>query len=117
MGDIEFACPQCGTQLAVDAEGAGMTVNCPNCAELIVIPIAQSGPEPKAGISELELPADTRKGAGTKWWLLLAVAQPRLRLSWLRFGFSFPAILKLTQPNRLNHSLRVPLPLRLRLSH
>ena len=49
-----------------------MTVNCPNCAKLIVIPVVQSGPEPKADVSEPELPADTRKGAGTKWWLLLA---------------------------------------------
>jgi hypothetical protein len=56
----------------VDAEGAGMTVNCPNCAEYVVIPIVQSESEPIADVSEPGLPADTRKGAGTKWWLLLA---------------------------------------------
>jgi DNA-directed RNA polymerase subunit RPC12/RpoP len=40
MSDIKFNCPQCGTHLAVDAAGAGMTVACPNCGQAIIVPSA-----------------------------------------------------------------------------
>jgi hypothetical protein len=90
MSDIEFACPQCGTQLAVDAEGAGITVACPNCAKLIVIPVVQSETEPKADVSEPGLPADTRKGAGTQWGFLLASGAATIVVVLAAVWFLFP---------------------------
>ena len=41
MGDIQFNCPKCGHGLIVDAEGAGMSVPCPECREQITIPGAR----------------------------------------------------------------------------
>lgn len=38
MSDIMFDCPECGGSLEVDAAGAGMTVNCPQCSKPILIP-------------------------------------------------------------------------------
>ena len=38
MADIIFDCPQCGHQLEVDENGAGMTVPCPECSQSIQIP-------------------------------------------------------------------------------
>lgn len=38
MSDIKFNCPECGGALEVDASGAGMTVNCPDCKKPICIP-------------------------------------------------------------------------------
>lgn len=37
MTDIQFICPKCGHNLAVDPAGAGMTVPCPECNEQITI--------------------------------------------------------------------------------
>ena len=48
MGDIQFNCPKCGHGLIVDAEGAGMSVPCPECHEQIAIP----GEPPPAPMSE-----------------------------------------------------------------
>ena len=36
--DIIFKCPHCEQELAVDASGAGSEIECPSCAETIVIP-------------------------------------------------------------------------------
>jgi len=43
--DIIFNCPKCEQELAVDSSGAGSEINCPACAEKIVIPAA-SRPAP-----------------------------------------------------------------------
>ncbi len=39
MADINFDCPACGHNLAVDEKGAGMTVPCPECSKPIQIPV------------------------------------------------------------------------------
>jgi predicted amidophosphoribosyltransferase len=36
--DIDFNCPRCNQPLSVEASGAGMLVNCPECKEQIEIP-------------------------------------------------------------------------------
>ena len=36
--DTKFNCPRCNQNLSVEASGAGMLVNCPNCKEQIEIP-------------------------------------------------------------------------------
>lgn len=38
MADIVFDCPKCTKHLAVDENGSGMRVNCPDCGESILIP-------------------------------------------------------------------------------
>ena len=40
MSDINFNCPHCQNDLAVDEKGAGRTVNCPLCQKPLVIPSA-----------------------------------------------------------------------------
>jgi hypothetical protein len=44
--DIRFNCPACGQHLCVEEEGAGATVNCPNCNEQIEIPQGSTRPPP-----------------------------------------------------------------------
>lgn len=39
MTDMNFDCPECGHNLEVDENGAGMTVPCPECSKPIQIPI------------------------------------------------------------------------------
>ena len=39
MVDIHFQCPNCGTDLMVDQEGAGLEVECPSCLSHIIIPV------------------------------------------------------------------------------
>ncbi len=46
--DIIFNCPKCGQELAVDSAGAGSEINCPSCAEKIVIPQAAKAAPPVA---------------------------------------------------------------------
>jgi hypothetical protein len=41
--DIVFACPHCGGELAVDKEGAGLSLACSHCGETVTIP-EYSGP-------------------------------------------------------------------------
>lgn len=38
MNEIQFACPQCGRHLAVDATCAGTTAVCPECNQVISVP-------------------------------------------------------------------------------
>ena len=42
--DIEFNCNHCGQHLAVDAAGAGVSVPCPKCGQLLTVPAATSNP-------------------------------------------------------------------------
>ncbi len=44
MGDVSFNCPECGGNLSVDENGAGMTVPCPLCSKRIRIPRPQKTP-------------------------------------------------------------------------
>lgn len=41
MADINFDCPHCGHNLAVDEEGAGITVPCPECSKTVEIPFPE----------------------------------------------------------------------------
>ena len=36
--DIVFDCPQCGGELAIDMDGAGMGVNCAHCGHALTVP-------------------------------------------------------------------------------
>lgn len=38
MPDIEFQCHQCGLDLVVDQEGAGLETECPSCSAILLIP-------------------------------------------------------------------------------
>ena len=50
MRDIFFKCQACGQDLVVDAAGAGLEVNCPECNAAIVIPrTVQTSSTPPAG--------------------------------------------------------------------
>ena len=49
--DVIFKCPNCEQELAVDAAGAGSEIECPSCAQVIVIPepepsVAEASPTP-----------------------------------------------------------------------
>ena len=35
---IKFRCPNCGQKIAVNDEGAGVDISCPNCVRAIVVP-------------------------------------------------------------------------------
>lgn len=37
--DIVFECPHCGKSLAIDYHGAGLTIPCTDCKELVEVPI------------------------------------------------------------------------------
>lgn len=37
--DIVFDCPHCGKSLAIDYRGAGLTINCSDCAQDVQVPI------------------------------------------------------------------------------
>jgi predicted RNA-binding Zn-ribbon protein involved in translation (DUF1610 family) len=36
--DIVFECPNCGGELVIDMDGAGMEVNCAHCGSALVVP-------------------------------------------------------------------------------
>ena len=36
--DIVFDCPHCGKSLAIDQDGAGMAITCPDCQNVIQVP-------------------------------------------------------------------------------
>jgi hypothetical protein len=38
MSDIKFDCPKCGKSLAIDEQGAGRNVQCPECSQAITVP-------------------------------------------------------------------------------
>lgn len=39
--DIVFDCPHCGKSLAIDYRGAGLTINCSDCAKDVQVPIPE----------------------------------------------------------------------------
>jgi predicted RNA-binding Zn-ribbon protein involved in translation (DUF1610 family) len=41
--DIVFDCPNCGGELAIDMDGAGLEVNCAHCGKAVIVP-AYHGP-------------------------------------------------------------------------
>lgn len=48
MATIPFTCPLCGKDLQIDAAGAGLQVQCPECGGTIAVPNAQPGPSAAA---------------------------------------------------------------------
>jgi DNA-directed RNA polymerase subunit RPC12/RpoP len=40
--DIIFKCPTCEQELAVDAAGAGTTIECPSCSSLVTVPALEA---------------------------------------------------------------------------
>jgi hypothetical protein len=36
--DIVFECAGCGKSMAIDQKGEGITINCPDCGELVQVP-------------------------------------------------------------------------------
>ncbi len=68
--EIIFDCPHCGQELSVDAAGAGQEIECPTCAETIVIPgestKAATTTEPVAEESHLLAPSAMASSAAAK---------------------------------------------------
>ncbi len=44
-GDIVFDCPHCAKSIAIDARGAGLMINCPDCAARIQVPYTAEHPQ------------------------------------------------------------------------
>ena len=44
--DIEFKCYHCGQPVVIDEAGAGQSVQCPKCSQLLTVPAATSNPGP-----------------------------------------------------------------------
>lgn len=38
VNDIVFDCPHCGKSLVIDMQGAGLTINCPECRQFAQVP-------------------------------------------------------------------------------
>ena len=46
MAEIKFPCPLCSRLIQCDASYAGMQINCPACAQAIVVPAMQGSGAP-----------------------------------------------------------------------
>lgn len=58
--DIMFDCPHCGKRLVIEGQAAGMTINCPQCGELVEVPIPEG-----THLSDFDLsPDDLRQQLG-----------------------------------------------------
>ena len=55
--DIIFKCPHCDQELEVDAGGAGSTLECPSCSNVITVPTTQSGNAVTATAQPITAPA------------------------------------------------------------
>jgi hypothetical protein len=56
-GDIFFLCGHCDQSMVIAAEAAGMTINCPNCGDAMVVPSSKTGAAPPRDIFEMPLSA------------------------------------------------------------
>jgi len=56
--DIRFSCPKCGHHMVIDAAGAGMVVQCPECGADATVPKAA----PATGA-----PAEKERTVALKW--------------------------------------------------
>jgi DNA-directed RNA polymerase subunit RPC12/RpoP len=68
MSDIKFNCPRCGTRIAVDTTGAGMTVACPNCSQATIVPSMAPQPPQEVRVACAGPPGKQALPSG-KWWL------------------------------------------------
>jgi len=53
-GDIVFNCPQCGKSLAIDPQGAGLVVTCPDCQTELQVPVAATESSEPTVLERLE---------------------------------------------------------------
>ena len=56
--DIVFDCPHCGKSLAIDARGAGLMINCPECEQDVQVPgvpLSERQPEAAQAASRTEV--------------------------------------------------------------
>lgn len=54
--DIVFDCPHCGKSMAIDGEGAGMAITCPDCQNVIQVPYADTmAAETAADANQMQL--------------------------------------------------------------
>jgi hypothetical protein len=55
-GDIIFDCPECGKSLAIDPQGAGLVITCPDCATEVRVPgaVEEEPLEPPAELDSAE---------------------------------------------------------------
>ncbi len=65
VADIKFQCPHCGSNLAVEDEGAGMEIPCPICAKSLSIPNSAS---------ELAAPAPAARSKRLLQWAVTTCA-------------------------------------------
>jgi predicted RNA-binding Zn-ribbon protein involved in translation (DUF1610 family) len=59
MPDIRFHCPNCQGKLVVDARAMGRDVPCPDCKQMLTIPLRSEDPVKPAQSSKPEVPAST----------------------------------------------------------
>lgn len=57
MSDITFQCPQCGSELTVDASAAGATAECPECSTSITVPAAAPAPPAPPAKKMIKVPS------------------------------------------------------------
>lgn len=55
--DINFNCPRCGQNIAIDEKGAGTTVECPSCNAQISVPATPSAKPSPLSRSSVVTPA------------------------------------------------------------
>jgi hypothetical protein len=64
--DILFSCPECQQHVVIDADGAGLSVGCPNCGREIRVPdpiVLEPGPAPSVRAPR----PDKEKTVALKW--------------------------------------------------
>jgi transcription initiation factor IIE alpha subunit len=49
--DIVFECPKCGKSLAIDPQGAGYVVTCPDCGSDMQVPESQPSQDEVSGLA------------------------------------------------------------------
>lgn len=59
MADIYFTCPRCSQNLLIDEAGAGATVKCPVCAELLAVPASDQDSKQTQRMRLFEYPETT----------------------------------------------------------
>jgi len=65
--DILFSCPECQQHVVIDATGAGLLVDCPNCGREIRVPgPVDPKPNPPAKPANAPRP-DKEKTVALKW--------------------------------------------------
>jgi hypothetical protein len=65
--DILFSCPECQQHVVIDADGAGLLVDCPNCGREVRVPGAldlKQGPDAKPASTARP---DKEKTVALKW--------------------------------------------------